>query len=37
MYTNDKNSESDNDKDEQVFFTLLIIITKDGHQNPLNH
>ena len=32
MYTDDNNSESDNDKDEKVFFILLILITDDGHQ-----
>ena len=31
MYTDDNNSESDNDKDEKVFFRLLILITDDGH------
>ena len=36
MYTDDNNSESDNDKDEKVFFILLILITDDGHQNPLH-
>ena len=36
MYTEDNNSESDNDKDEKVYFILLILITNDGHQNPLH-
>ena len=35
MYTEDNNSESDNDKDEKVYFILLILIN-DGHQNPLH-
>ena len=36
MYTDDNNSESDNDKDEKVFFISLILITNDGNQNPLH-
>ena len=30
MYTDDNNSESDNDQDEKVFFILLILITEMG-------
>ena len=36
MYTEDNNSESDNDKDEKVFFILLFLMTNDGRQNPLH-
>ena len=36
MYTDDNNSESDNDKDEKVFFISLILITNNGHQNSLH-
>ena len=36
MYTDDNNCDNDNDGDEKVFLTPLIL-AKNGHQNPLHH
>ena len=36
VYTDDNNSESYNDKGKKIYFILLILITNDGHQNPLH-
>ena len=37
MYVDDNNCDNGNDGDERVFLTPLIIITNNGHQNPLHH
>ena len=37
MYVDDNNCDNGNDGDEKVFFTPLILITNNGHQNPLHH
>ena len=37
MHVDDNNCDNGNDGYEKVFSRPLILITNNGHQNPLHH